>query len=139
MVEGFVGKGASCSSSASSGSATSSSSDVRRRENEPVEQLARAIGLRRRWGVIVDDRDRPVRWVRDHTTCARRTCATWASPPTSCRCPRRCSRRSRPVLSFGCVSAIVTGRNGRYEGVVVIETLMSAIRDLRGSTAGDLA
>ncbi|WP_299569672.1 ATP-binding cassette domain-containing protein [uncultured Williamsia sp.] len=139
MVEGFVGKGALLQQLG-----LKRVRDVQlelrpsAHENDPVDQLARAIDASDDdWGVIVDDRDRPVRWVRDHHLRTASNLRDAGVPADLVSMSSTLQQALEAILSTGCVSAIVTGRNGRYEGVVVIETLMSAIRDLRGATAGE--
>lgn len=137
MVEGFVGKGALLQQLG-----LKRVRDVQleprpsAHENDPVDQLARAIDASDDdWGVIVDDRDRPVRWVRDHHLRTASNLRDVGVPADLVSMSSTLQQALEAILSTGCVSAIVTGRNGRYEGVVVIETLMSAIRDLRVDTA----
>ncbi|MBE7160307.1 MAG: ATP-binding cassette domain-containing protein [Williamsia herbipolensis] len=141
MVEGFVGKGALLQQL---GLQRVRDVQLEQRpsahENDPVEQLARAIDASDDdWGVIVDDRDRPVRWVRDHHLRTASNLRDVGVPADLVSMSSTLQQALEAILSTGCVSAIVTGRNGRYEGVVVIETLMSAIRDLRGSSAAEPA
>ncbi|GAA1878894.1 ABC transporter ATP-binding protein [Williamsia serinedens] len=141
MVEGFVGKGALLQQL---GLQRVRDVQLEKRpsahENDPVEQLARAIDASDDdWGVIVDDRDRPVRWVRDHHLRTASNLRDVGVPADLVSMSSTLQQALEAILSTGCVSAIVTGRNGRYEGVVVIETLMSAIRDLRGSSAAEPA
>jgi osmoprotectant transport system ATP-binding protein len=141
MVEGFVGKGALLQQL---GLQRVRDVQLEQRpsahESDPVEQLARAIDASDDdWGVIVDDRDRPVRWVRDHHLRTASNLRDVGVPADLVSMSSTLQQALEAILSTGCVSAIVTGRNGRYEGVVVIETLMSAIRDLRGSSAAEPA
>jgi osmoprotectant transport system ATP-binding protein len=141
MVEGFVGKGALLQQL---GLKRVRDVHLEQRpsahENDPVEQLARAIDASDDdWGVIVDDRDRPVRWVRDHHLRTASSLRDVGVPADLVSMSSTLQQALEAILSTGCVSAIVTGRNGRYEGVVVIETLMSAIRDLRVETAAEPA
>ncbi|GAA2060448.1 ABC transporter ATP-binding protein [Williamsia deligens] len=141
MVEGFVGKGALLQQL---GLKRVRDVQLEQRptahENDPVDQLARAIDASDDdWGVIVDDRDRPVRWVRDHHLRTATNLRDVGVPADLVSMSSTLQQALEAILSTGCVSAIVTGRNGRYEGVVVIETLMSAIRDLRGASAAELA
>ena len=141
MVEGFVGKGALLQQL---GLKRVRDVQLEQRptahENDPVDQLARAIDASDDdWGVIVDDRDRPVRWVRDHHLRTAQNLRDVGVPADLVSMSSTLQQALEAILSTGCVSAIVTGRNGRYEGVVVIETLMSAIRDLRGSSTAELA
>ncbi len=141
MVEGFVGKGALLQQL---GLKRVRDVHLEQRptahENDPVDQLARAIDASDDdWGVIVDDRDRPVRWVRDHHLRTAQNLRDVGVPADLVSMSSTLQQALEAILSTGCVSAIVTGRNGRYEGVVVIETLMSAIRDLRGSSTAEPA
>ncbi|MEH3156221.1 MAG: ATP-binding cassette domain-containing protein [Gordonia paraffinivorans] len=141
MVEGFVGKGALLQQL---GLQRVRDVHLEQRpsahENDPVEELARAIDASDDdWGVIVDDRDRPVRWVRDHHLRTATSLRDVGVPADLVSMSSTLQQALEAILSTGCVSAIVTGRNGRYEGVVVIETLMSAIRDLRGASAAEPA
>ncbi len=104
-------------------------------ESDPVSDLARAIdGTSDNWGIILDDRDRPVRWVRDHHLRDARSLRDIGVPADLVSTSSTLQQALEAILSTGCVSAIVTGENGRYEGVVIIETLMAAIRDLREET-----
>ncbi|MGZ8177681.1 ABC transporter ATP-binding protein [Williamsia sp. SKLECPSW1] len=141
MVEGFVGKGALLQQL---GLKRVRDVSLEQRpsahESDPVDELARAIDASDdNWGVIVDDRDRPVRWVRDHHLRTATNLRDVGVPTDLVSMSSTLQQALEAILSTGCVSAIVTGRNGRYEGVVVIETLMSAIRDLRVETAGEPA
>ncbi|MBJ7290516.1 ATP-binding cassette domain-containing protein [Williamsia sp.] len=139
MVAGFVGSGALLQQL---GLVRVRDVDLQQRptahESDPVEDLARAIdGTDDNWGIILDDRDRPVRWVRDHHLRNARSLRDTGVPADLVSMSSTLQQALEAILSTGCVSAIVTGKNGRYEGVVIIETLMAAIRDLREETGPD--
>ncbi|WP_420835145.1 ABC transporter ATP-binding protein [Williamsia herbipolensis] len=133
MVEGFVGSGALLQQL---GLVRVRDVELEHRptahENDPPAEFAAAIARTPDdWGVILDDRDRPVRWVRDHHLRSASSLRDVGVPADLVSMSSTLQQALEAILSTGCVSAIVTGKNGRYEGVVVIETLMAAIRDMR--------
>ncbi|MEJ9080914.1 ATP-binding cassette domain-containing protein [Gordonia malaquae] len=105
------------------------------REDEPVSDFATRIDD---WGVILDNRDRPVRWT-DRAHLAGATSLRNVGLPLGEMVTTSSTLQDalEAILAERNASTVVTGTRGRYAGVVTIETLIDAIRSMRDEHRGD--
>ncbi|GAB2636423.1 ATP-binding cassette domain-containing protein [Gordonia jinhuaensis] len=105
------------------------------REDDPVDYLRDQV---RDWGIILDSRDRPVRWVRQRDLRDARSLRDVGEPVGELVSLRSTLQDAlEAILADSSASAIVTGVRGRYEGVVTIDTLISTVRTLHEEHAHD--
>jgi len=103
---------------------------------DSVEQVRSAIaGSEYDWAVVLDDRERPVSWVRENRLrhAAALTDAVEHLDVVSTQSTLEDALEA--ILAEQHASAVVTGPAGRYEGVVTLDTLIDTITRLR-SEAG---
>lgn len=98
-------------------------------EGDSVADFARRIDD---WGVILDSRDRPIRWTdRRHlqgVSSLRAVGLPLGEPVTTAS---TLQDALEAILAERNASAVVTAARGRYHGVVTIDTLIDTIRSLR--------
>lgn len=84
------------------------------------------------YGVILDAKDRPVRWVNS-SHLERATSLANAGLPLGETVTTASTLQDalEAILAESYASAVVTGSRGRYVGVITIETLVETIRSLR--------
>ncbi|WP_026917966.1 ABC transporter ATP-binding protein [Gordonia shandongensis] len=105
------------------------------REDTSVEEFAARIDD---WGVILDSRDRPVRWTdRKHLTGATSLRSVGLPLGEIVTTASTLQDALEAILAERNASTVVTGPRGRYHGVVTIETLIETIRSLREQHEGD--
>ncbi|SIS09355.1 ABC transporter ATP-binding protein [Williamsia sterculiae] len=103
------------------------------KESDSVAEFAARV---QDWGVIVDDRDRPIRWTdRDHLQGASSLRDIGVALGETVSTQSTLQDALEAILAERNASAVVTGARGRYHGVVTIETLIETIRGLRAEHA----
>lgn len=95
--------------------------DVRRTlENSPFD-----------WAVILDDRERPVSWVRRSRLTTARTLAEVSEDLNVVSTQSTLEDALEAILAEQHASAVVVGAAGRYVGVVTLDTLIDTITRMR--------
>ncbi|GEE02911.1 ABC transporter [Gordonia spumicola] len=90
------------------------------------------------WGVILDARDRPIRWTdRAHLDGAASLKNVGLPLGELVTTASTLQDALEAILAERNASTVVTGPRGRYAGVVTIETLIDAIRAMRDQHRGD--
>ncbi|MGB6125449.1 MAG: ABC transporter ATP-binding protein, partial [Gordonia sp. (in: high G+C Gram-positive bacteria)] len=137
-VEGFVGSGASLQQL---NLVRVRDVDIEDRptahENDSVPEFAARIDD---WGIILDSRDRPLRWTdRKHLLGATSLKNVGLPVGEVVSTSSTLQDALEAILAERNASAVVTGARGRYVGVVTIETLIESIRSLREQHHGNPA
>ncbi|MGE2714790.1 ATP-binding cassette domain-containing protein [Mycolicibacterium litorale] len=83
------------------------------------------------WAVVVDHRDRPVKWVREARLRHAATLADAAEQLDVVSTHSTLEDALEAILAEQHASAVVTGPGGRYAGVVTLDTLIETITRLR--------
>lgn len=83
------------------------------------------------WAVILDDRDRPVSWVRRNRLTHARTLADASEELSVVSTQSTLEDALEAILAEQHASAVVVGAGGRYAGVVTLDTLIDTITRLR--------
>ncbi len=84
------------------------------------------------WGVILDSKDRPIRWTdRDHLANASSLKDVGLPLGEIVTTASTLQDALEAILAERNASTVVTGSRGRYAGVITIETLVETIRSLR--------
>lgn len=98
-------------------------------EDDSVADFAAAIDD---WGIILDSRDRPIRWTdRAHLSGVTSLRSVGLPMGELVSTQSTLQDALEAILAERNASAVVTGARGRYHGVVTIETLIGTIRSLR--------
>ncbi|NLG47689.1 ATP-binding cassette domain-containing protein [Gordonia sp. (in: high G+C Gram-positive bacteria)] len=99
-------------------------------EGDSVADFAERIGGD--WGVILDSRDRPIRWTdRKHLQGVSSLRSVGLPLGELVSTSSTLQDALEAILAERNASAVVTAARGRYHGVVTIETLIETIRSLR--------
>ncbi|MBM7369415.1 ABC transporter ATP-binding protein [Gordonia hydrophobica] len=107
-------------------------------ENDSVAEFAARIG--NDWGIILDARDRPVRWTdRKHLAGVSSLRGIGLPVGELVSTSSTLQDALEAILAERNASAVVTAARGRYHGVVTIETLIETIRSLREQHEDDPA
>lgn len=108
-------------------------------ENDSVESMNSALGADpEAWGIIVDPRNRPIRW-----TDRRHLAGVGSLRDVGVPMGEMVSTQStlqdalEALLSEGNATATVTGKRGEYVGTVTIDVLIDTIKSLRSQHAND--
>ena len=108
-------------------------------ENEPVESMNAALGSDpQAWGLILDERRRPVRW-----TDRRHLKGVGSLRDVGVPIGELVSTQStlqdalEALLAEGNATATVTGNRGEYVGTITIEQLIDTIKTIRSAHADD--
>jgi osmoprotectant transport system ATP-binding protein len=132
-VAGFVGSGASLRQLG-----LMRIKDVELREHLAVSVDDTAEQVRDRlahsgydWAVVVDRRDRPVKWVRASRLRHAATLADAVEDLDVVSTHSTLEDALEAILAEQHASAVVTGAGGRYAGVVTLDTLIDTITRLR--------
>lgn len=108
--------------------------------DDSVEQVRAAIaGSECDWAVVLDDRERPVSWVRENRLRHAASLAAAVERLDVVSTQSTLEDALEAILAEQHASAVVTGPGGRYQGVVTLDTLIDTITRLRteAETAGD--
>ena len=108
-------------------------------ENDSVDDLRRLLeGRKRQWALILDDRNRPLRWVSPahlaHATTLRgvgQTVGEMVSTQSTLQ------DALEALLAESTASTCVTGRRGEYVGLITIDTLVGHLSSMREDHAHD--
>ncbi|GAA2383322.1 MULTISPECIES: ABC transporter ATP-binding protein [Gordonia] len=138
-VEGFVGSGASLQQL---NLLRVRDVDIEQRptahEGDSAADFAARIGSD--WGIILDSRDRPIRWTDGrHLVGASSIRGVGIPLGETVATSSTLQDALEAILAERNASAVVTGARGRYVGVVTIETLIDSIRALREEHEGSPA
>ncbi|PVY31492.1 osmoprotectant transport system ATP-binding protein [Williamsia muralis] len=137
-VAGFVGTGASLRQL---GLVRVKDIDL---ETRPTAHVGEAVDTLRSelaasehdWAVILDNRERPVSWVRQNRLQQARTVEEFAEPLNEWISIQATLQDAlEAMLAEDHASAVVTGAGSRYQGVVTLETLITTITNLRKAPA----
>jgi len=140
MVAGFVGADASLKQLT-----LSRVRDVRliecptAHEDGSVDEMRRALLARRRqWGLILDARNRPVRWVSPAHLATVDSLRDVGDPVGEILSVQSTLQDAlEALLAESSASTVVTGRRGEYVGLITIDTLVENLRQLRDEHADD--
>jgi osmoprotectant transport system ATP-binding protein len=83
------------------------------------------------WVVVLDDRDRPVNWVRDRHLRHADTLADAFEPLDVVSTQSTLEDALEAILAEQHASAVVAGSGSKYAGVVTLDTLIDTITRLR--------
>jgi osmoprotectant transport system ATP-binding protein len=101
--------------------------------DETCEEIRRQLDERgRTYALVLDERDRPQRWVHIRDLPAARTLAEAGKPITDWVTTQSTLRDALEAILAEGGSAVVTKEQGRYAGTIDIHTVMDTISDLRG-------
>jgi osmoprotectant transport system ATP-binding protein len=105
--------------------------------DDPARAVDKARSLGRHHVLVLDDQERPQRWLAldelQHSNALQNVARNQDLEVVSLASTLNDALESMLTSSHGVV--VVTGPRNRYEGVVRVETIMSAIHDLRGPVA----
>ncbi|MGZ4588774.1 MAG: ABC transporter, partial [Mycobacteriaceae bacterium] len=103
------------------------------RIGDSVDELRLALGTRDdSWGLVLDQRGRPHRWVAPRHLAGASSLENVGIPiGKSVSTQSTLQDALDALLSESNAATVVTGRRGEYAGVIVIDTLVSTIRSLR--------
>ncbi|OBI78140.1 ATP-binding cassette domain-containing protein [Mycobacterium sp. E740] len=134
-VAGFVGSGASLRQLG-----LTRIKDVELRPHPTVHQSDSLDEVRKvlagsdfDWVVVLDDRDRPVSWVRESALARATALADAAESLDVVSMQSTLEDALEAILAEQHASAVVVGAGSRYEGVVTLDTLIDTITRLRAS------
>ncbi|MGW0175717.1 ATP-binding cassette domain-containing protein [Rhodococcus sp. NPDC003322] len=108
-------------------------------EDGSVEEFRDALLARkRRWGLVLDHRNRPLRWVSP-PHLAHATSLRGVGDPVGELVSVQSTLQDalEALLAESSASTVVTGRRGEYAGLITIDILVAALRELREEHAGD--
>jgi osmoprotectant transport system ATP-binding protein len=83
------------------------------------------------WVVVLDDRDRPVSWVRESRLRHAASLADASESLDVVSTQSTLEDALEAILAEQHASAVVTGPGNRYAGVVTLDTLINTITRLR--------
>ncbi|MEV0948351.1 ATP-binding cassette domain-containing protein [Rhodococcus sp. NPDC049939] len=102
-------------------------------EDGSVDELRAEIGRRKiKWALILDARNRPIRWVAQHhlaTATSLRDIGDPIEEPVSSQSTLQDALEALLVESSA--STVVTGQRGEYRGVITIDTLVKHLSSMR--------
>ncbi|BBX69822.1 ABC transporter ATP-binding protein [Mycolicibacterium psychrotolerans] len=106
--------------------------------NDSVERARATIaGSDCDWAVVVDDRERPVSWVRENRLRHAGSLADAVERLEVVSTQSTLEDALEAILAEQHASAVVTGPGGRYQGVVTLDTLIDTITRLRAEAETD--
>ncbi|MGN7134719.1 ABC transporter ATP-binding protein [Rhodococcoides corynebacterioides] len=108
-------------------------------ENEPVESMNAALGSDpQAWGLILDERRRPVRWTdRRHLNGVGSLRDVGVPMGELVSTQSTLQDALEALLAEGNATATVTGNRGEYVGTITIEQLIDTIKTIRSAHADD--
>ncbi|AMY18537.1 MULTISPECIES: ABC transporter ATP-binding protein [Nocardiaceae] len=108
-------------------------------ENEPVESMNAALGSDpQAWGLILDERRRPVRWTdRRHLRDVGSLRDVGVPIGELVSTQSTLQDALEALLAEGNATATVTGNRGEYVGTITIEQLIDTIKTIRSAHADD--
>ncbi|MBT1193572.1 ABC transporter ATP-binding protein [Rhodococcoides kroppenstedtii] len=108
-------------------------------ENEPVESMNAALGSDpQAWGLILDERRRPVRWTdRRHLRDVGSLRDVGVPIGELVSTQSTLQDALEALLAEGNATATMTGSRGEYVGTITIEQLIDTIKTIRSAHADD--
>ncbi|MCV7281056.1 ATP-binding cassette domain-containing protein [Mycolicibacterium flavescens] len=104
------------------------------RESDSLDEVRKTLaGSEFDWVVVLDDRERPVSWVREGKLAHASTLAAVTESLDVVSTQSTLEDALEAILAGQHASAVVTGPGSRYEGVVTLDTLIDTITWLRAS------
>jgi len=109
------------------------------RLGDSVDELRLAVGTRRgSWGIVLDERGRPYRWVAPHHLSSATSLENVGIPiGESVSTQSTLQDALEALLAESNAATVVTGQRGEYVGMITIDTLVNTIRSLREEHAAD--
>ena len=109
------------------------------RLGDSVAELRLAVGTRRgSWGIVLDERGRPYRWVAPHHLSSATSLENVGIPiGESVSTQSTLQDALEALLAESNAATVVTGQRGEYVGMITIDTLVNTIRSLREEHAAD--
>ncbi|MCT7660063.1 ABC transporter ATP-binding protein [Mycobacterium deserti] len=108
--------------------------------DDSVEQVRNVLaGSEFDWAVVLDDRDRPVSWVRESRLAHATALADATESLGVVSTQSTLEDALEAILAEQHASAVVTGSGSRYEGVVTLDTLIETITKLRADASAAAA
>jgi osmoprotectant transport system ATP-binding protein len=108
--------------------------------DDPLEQVrSRLAADDADWAVILDSRDRPVKWVRANRLRNAASLADAAEDLDVVSTHSTLEDALEAILAEQHASAVVTGAGGRYAGLVTLEMLIDTITQLRAEANAETA
>jgi len=103
------------------------------RIGDSVDELRLAVGSRRgSWGIVLDQRGRPHRWVAPHHLMAATSLDNIGIPIGETVSTQSTLQDAlEALLAESNAATAVTGSKGEYVGMITIDTLVGTIRSLR--------
>ncbi len=100
---------------------------------DSVDELRLAVGDRRgSWGIVLDDRGRPYRWVAPHHLANASSLDNIGIPIGETVSTQSTLQDAlEALLAESNAATAVTGSRGEYVGMITIDTLVGTIRSLR--------
>ncbi len=135
-VAGFVGAGASLKqlSLIRVRDVPLADEAITARSDETPAQIREQLEQRnRRFALVLDERDRPLRWVRAGELAGAGTLAEVGRPITDFVTTQSTLRDALEAILAEGGSAVVTKERGRYAGTIEIGTVMTTINQLRAT------
>ncbi|MBY6411420.1 ATP-binding cassette domain-containing protein [Rhodococcus sp. BP-252] len=103
------------------------------KESDPVDEFRRKISSRKwQWGLILDDRSRPLRWASPahlQTASSLRGVGTPIGELVSVQSTLQDALEA--LLAESTASTVVTGHRGEYVGLISIDTLVGHLQKMR--------
>ncbi|MGB3369888.1 MAG: ATP-binding cassette domain-containing protein [Rhodococcus sp. (in: high G+C Gram-positive bacteria)] len=109
------------------------------KENDPVDEIRSKIASRKwQWGLILDDRSRPLRWVSPGHLAAASTLHGLGVPIGELVSIQSTLQDGlEALLAESTASTVVTGSRGEYVGLISIDTLVEHLQEMRQAHAHD--
>jgi osmoprotectant transport system ATP-binding protein len=109
------------------------------RETDPVDEIRSKIASRKwQWGLILDDRSRPLRWVSPGHLAAASTLRGLGVPIGELVSIQSTLQDGlEALLAESTASTVVTGSRGEYVGLISIDTLVEHLQEMRQAHAHD--
>nr|WP_249359400.1 betaine/proline/choline family ABC transporter ATP-binding protein [Nocardia cyriacigeorgica] len=107
-------------------------------EDDPVDRLRQQLdGLDWPWALILDSRQRPLRWISAPQLAHADSLADAGSPVGELVSMQSTLQDAlEALLAESTATAVVTGRRGEYTGLITIDTLVGHLAQLRTEHAG---
>ncbi|WP_024800013.1 ABC transporter ATP-binding protein [Nocardia sp. BMG51109] len=102
-------------------------------ETEDIEPLRAALAERDwKWGLVLDQRRRPLRWVSAEQLAQVSSLREAGLPVTGTVAERSSLQEAlEALLAESTANAVVTGRRGEYAGLINIDTLVAHLSEMR--------
>ncbi|WP_024793201.1 ABC transporter ATP-binding protein [Tomitella biformata] len=108
-------------------------------ESDTPDKLRATLTPRpRSWGLVLDDRDRPLRWVNSRHLAGVNSLRNVGDPIGEVVSTQSTLQDAlEALLAARSASTVVTGSRGQYVGLISIDTLVGTIRSLREAHEDD--